>query len=103
MANTPSDPRSDVNALAQLRRLLGVKREKREKVKNPGKTKKGAPGKQKFVAETVLRAKRNPLAGVLFRPASVKYDDCFAMRLERVPMTPVWCILRNMIGYGGRA
>lgn len=99
MAATPSDFRAADNQLRQLRKVLGMKRETR---KNPGRTaKKGAPGAPKFMATTRPTEKPNPFAGMVFRVREVKYKGCYPVDVRHVPMTPLWCLLRNLVGYGG--
>lgn len=98
--STPSDVRAARNNLAQLRKMLGVEREIR---KNPNRAeKKGAEGKPVYRSEIKPREKPNPLAGFVFRSLEYRYRECLPVHVEKVPMTPLWCILRNLIGYGGR-
>lgn len=98
-SSTPSDVRAERNNLSNLRKLLGVKR---ESTKNPERrTKRG-------VASDAWRSEPIPLAldwkaklRAMTTPAFQPRMTCFPLRIERVPMTPVWCMLRNLIGYGG--
>lgn len=97
--STPSDVRAARNNLSDLRKMLGVKREIR---KNPErKHKTGVNGKQAYQSELKPHGKKNPFTGFVFRSLTYHYDECYPVRIESVLMTPLWCILRNLIGYGG--
>jgi hypothetical protein len=95
---TPSDYRAWANALHTLRDLLGVKREVK---KNPKRKCKKGVGKPLYRAEPPVVRRKNPLEGFEF-PAFRRYKECAPMAVERVPMTPVWCWMRRLIGHGGK-
>ena len=99
MAGTPGDYRAERNSLSDLRRLLGVKRVTH---KNPERREKKGVGRPEFLGSAVpLRPDWRAKLAAAVRPAFVPSPCCCAVRLERVPMTPAWCILRCLIGYGG--
>jgi predicted RNA binding protein YcfA (HicA-like mRNA interferase family) len=96
---TPSDYRAWANALHTLRDLLGVKREVK---KNPNRKRKKGASKQLYRAEPPVVRRRNPLEGFTFRSLEWKYEGCLPVTVEQVPMTPMWCWMRNLFGYGGK-
>lgn len=95
-AATPSDKRAMDNQLCDLRKLLGVTPEIH---KNPRRRRK--PGIVHPIVFTPIPRRatwKEKLAAVeLFHPQPA----CLAIDKRVVPMTPLWCILRNLIGYGG--
>jgi hypothetical protein len=96
---TPSDYRTWANQLHELRELLGIKRDVH---KNPNRKQKRGTGKPLYQAEPSVRQRRNPLEGFEFPSHAYKYEGCVPMPVERVPMTPVWCWMRRLFGYGGK-
>lgn len=99
-ASTPSDSVcNDQNDLCQLRRMLGITRETN---KNPQRrTKRGAPrGPVVYEPIPIRPARVKGLANLRFRSlVAPKYRDCFPVRIQRVPMTPVWAILLHLFGW----
>jgi hypothetical protein len=103
---TPGDMRAYDNALSDLRKLLGIRREVR---KNPERRKKPGVGKPVYWAGSVIQVRDwSAMAAAVEAyikrlPSTVKPEPCcFPVDVRLVPMTPLWCILRNLVGYGGR-
>lgn len=99
MVKTPSDHRTWKNQLQQLHELLGIRREIH---KNPNRKSKHGVGKPLYRADPPMVKRRNPLEGFEFRSLAYKYEGCVPVSIERVPITPVWCWMRRLFGYGGK-
>lgn len=101
-ASTPGDRRWERNSLSDLRKLLGVKRVTR---KNPERKEKKGVARAGFTGSAVPARPgwREKLAAAVTgrKPDFVPSPCCCAVDVRVVPMTPVWCILRCLIGYGG--
>lgn len=105
-ASTPGDVRAWDNALCNLRKLLGIKRQVR---KNPDRRAKPGVGKQRWapVEMPTPQARFNKAMELLEKYydklAFIPKPCCVPVDVRRVPMTPLWCILRNLVGYGGQS
>ncbi len=103
-ASSASDVRAERNQLATLRQMLGVKRVVR---KNPGRLEKKGVGHAAYAGAIPVRPdwKQVLMAAIgLEEPVVEKFVParcCCPVDVRVVPMTPVWCILRNLVGYGG--
>lgn len=96
-AKTPSDSHTSRNSLTDLRKLLGLKREVH---KNPGRKRKTGTPAPMFYGEHIpaRRDWKDALREMAeFHPPST----CLPVDIRPVPMTPLWAILRNLLGYGG--
>lgn len=102
-ASTPGDVRWERNSLADLRRLLGVKRVVH---KNPARREKKGVARPGFVNSSVPARPgwREKLAAAVTRRELdfVPSPCCCPVDVRVAPMTPVWCILRCLLGYGGK-
>ena len=102
-ALTPSDVRAWPNALATLRKMLGIRREvakssrRRSKPGAPKPVWKPTPPPAPLRKTKGIEALERLYARLAFKPKPC----CVPVDLRPVPMTPVWCILRNLLGYGG--
>lgn len=98
---TPSDHRTWANQLQQLRFLLGITHAKKKSTKR--QPKKGV-GKPLYRVDPPVVNRRNPLEGFVFPESRHRpYDECLPVAIERVPMTPMWCWMRRLFGYGGES